>query len=73
MYIYDLPMKINFVSETILFADDTSVIVPNRKFEYYFSVSNLFLSYMIKLFAAAAATFVLNLAKTNKINFITKN
>jgi hypothetical protein len=53
-------MKINFVSDTILFADDTSVIVPNRKFEYYFSVSNLFLSYMIKLFAAAA-TFVLNL------------
>jgi len=56
-------MRINSVSETILFADDTRVIVPNRNFEYYFSGSNLFLSHMIKLFAAA--TFVLNLVKTN--------
>ena len=41
-------MRINSVSEPILFADETSVIIPNRNFEDYFSRSNLFLSHMVK-------------------------
>jgi hypothetical protein len=64
-------MRINSVSEPILFADDTSVIIPSSNFEDYFSGSNLFLSRMIKLFAADK--LVLNQDKTNIMQFITKN
>jgi hypothetical protein len=71
IYIYDLPPRINSVSEPILFVDDTSVIISNRNFEDFFSVSNLVLSHMIKWFAAN--NLVLNLDKVNVMKFIKKN
>jgi len=61
IYINDLPLRINSVSEPILFADDTRVIISSRKFEDFSSVSNLVLSHMIKWFAAN--NLVLNLDK----------
>jgi len=71
IYIHDLPQRINSVSEPILFADHTGVIISSRNFEDFCTVSNLFLPGIIKWFAANI--FVLNLDKTNIIIFIKKN
>jgi hypothetical protein len=46
IYINDLPVRINSLSETILFADDTSVIISNRNFEDFCMISNSILSCM---------------------------
>jgi hypothetical protein len=62
---------IKTISEPVLFADDTSVIISSRNFEDFCSVSNLVLCYMIKWFAANK--LVLNLDKTNIMKFITNN
>jgi hypothetical protein len=69
--INDLPLGINSISEPIIFADDTSVIISGRKFKEFSSMSNLVLSHMVKRFAAN--NLVLNLDKTNIMKFITKN
>ena len=50
--ISDLPLRINSISESVLFAGDSSVIISSRNVEDFCSVSNLFLSRMIKRFAA---------------------
>jgi hypothetical protein len=71
LHITDLPLRINSVSESILYADDTSVIISNRYFKDFCSVSNLILSHMNKWFVAN--NLVLNLDKMNTIKFITKN
>jgi hypothetical protein len=71
IYINDLPLRINSVSETILFVDDNSDIISSRNFNYFCSVPNLVLSRMIKWFAAN--NLVLNLDKTNMMKFIKKN
>jgi len=44
IFVNVLPLGINSVSETILFADDTSVIISSRNFEDLYSVkfSSLF-------------------------------
>jgi hypothetical protein len=70
-YIQDLPLRINAVSEPVLFADDTSVIISSRNFEDFCTLSNLVLFHVIKLFAAN--NLVLILDKTNIMTFITKN
>ena len=70
IYINDLPLRINSVSESVLFADYTSVIISNRNFEDLCSASNLVLSHMIKWFAANK--LVPNLDKTNIMKYITK-
>jgi len=70
-YINNLPLRINYVSEPISFADDTSVIISSRNFEDLCLLSNLVLSHMIKWFAAN--NFVLNLDKKNIMKFTTKN
>jgi hypothetical protein len=59
------------VSEPILFADDTSVIISSRNFEDFYSISNLVLPHSIKCFAANY--LFPNLDKMYKIKFITKN
>jgi hypothetical protein len=41
IYVSDLPLKINFELESILFTDDTSVIISGSNFRYFCSVSNL--------------------------------
>ena len=67
IWINDLHLRISSISEPVLFADDTSVIMSSRNFEDFCSMSNLDLSHMIKWFAAK--TLVLNLEK-NKYNEI---
>jgi len=39
IYINDLPLRINSVSELILFVDDTGVIITSRYFEDFCSLS----------------------------------
>ena len=41
------PLKINSISQLVLFADDTSVIISSRNFEDFCAMSNLVLSYFI--------------------------
>ena len=71
IHIKDFPMRINDISEPILFADDTSLIISSRNFEDICSVSNLVLFHMIKCFAAN--NLVLNLDKLNIMKLKTKN
>ena len=70
IYINDLPLRINSVSKPVLFADGTPVIISSRNFKDLCSLSNLFLSCMIKWFAA---NYVLNLNKTNIMKFGTNS
>ena len=42
-YINDLPMRINYVSEPILLADNIIVIITGRNLDNFFSESNLVL------------------------------
>jgi hypothetical protein len=60
-----ISLRINSVSEEMLFADDTGVIISRRHFGDICWVSNLFLSHVIKWFAASK--LVLNLDET-KLN-----
>jgi hypothetical protein len=64
----DLPLRINFLLELILFAD---VKISSRNFEDFCSVSYSVLSHMIKQFAAN--NLILNLDKTIMMKLITKN
>ena len=70
IYVNDLPLRINSVSEPILFADDTSVIISSRNVKDFCSPSNLVPCHTIKWFAAV--NLILNLDKTNVMRFITK-
>ena len=71
VYINDLPLRINFLAEPILFADDTSVIISNRNFIGFSTTANLILACMIERFSANK--LVLNLEKTNTLKFVTNN
>ena len=71
IYTNNLPLKINSVSEPILFADDNSIIISSRNYENLCSVPNFVLSHMIKW--SAANNLVLNLDKMNIMKFISKN
>jgi len=66
VYINYLPLQINSLTEPILFADDTSVIISNGNF-IDFSTS----ARMIEWFSADI--LVLNLEKTNVMKFVTIN
>ena len=68
VYVNDLSLRLKSVSDPVLFADDTSVIISSRNVEDVCSSSNLFLSH--KWFAAI--NLVLNLEETNVMKFITK-
>jgi hypothetical protein len=70
-YISDLPLRRNSVSEPILFAEDTGVMISNRNFEDFCTISNSVLSRMIEWYAANK--LVLNLEKTNIMKFVTTN
>jgi hypothetical protein len=52
IYINDLPLRINYLSEPIFFADDTSVIISSKNFEKFSSMTGLVFSHMIKWFGA---------------------
>ena len=64
-----LPMRLSSVSQTIVFADYTNVVISNMNFEDFSSVSNLVLSHVIKWFAAN--NLFINLEK-NEYNEIHK-
>jgi len=68
IYINNLPMRINSVSDSILFVDDTGVTVSSRNFKDFCSVTILVLSHMITWFADI--NLVPNLDKTNIMKFI---
>jgi len=67
----DLLLRINSVSEPILFAVDTSVIISSRNFKDFCLMSDLVLCYMIKWFDTN--NMFLNLDKVNIMRFIAKN
>jgi hypothetical protein len=71
IYINDLLLRINSLSEPILFANDTSVIISDRNFGDFSAISNLILSCMIEWFAANK--LILNLEKTNIMKFVKNN
>jgi len=48
----DLRLRINYISEPVLYADDTSVIISSRDLKSFHSVSNLVVSNVIKCFSA---------------------
>jgi len=59
-------LRVNFISEPIIFADDTSAMISSKSF-----VSLLVLSYMSEWFAAN--DFLLNLDQMNIITIIRNN
>jgi hypothetical protein len=71
VYINDLPLRINSLAESILFANDTSVIISNRKFIEFSTTANVVLAHMIEWFSANK--LVLNWEKTNIMKFVTNN
>jgi hypothetical protein len=71
VHINDHLLRINPVSESILFADYTSVIISSRNLEDFCSVTNLVLCYMIKWFAAN--NLLPNLDIMNIMKFLTKH
>jgi hypothetical protein len=71
IYINDLPLWLNSLSEPILFADDTSIITSNRNFEDFCTIPNSVLSHMIEWFAANK--LVLNWEEMNIMKFVTSN
>jgi hypothetical protein len=71
MYKNDLPPTLNASLVTIIFADDTSVIISSKNLDDFCTLPNKVLSQMSKWFSASKLS--LNLDKTNVIQFITKN
>ena len=67
IYVNDLPLRINSVSEPILFADDASALISSRSFEDLWSAN--FSSHVIKWLAAN--NLVLSLDIMNIMKFIT--
>ena len=65
----DLPLGINYLQEATIF-DDTSAIISCKNFDNFRTVSDLFLSYMSKVYAAKLAQ---NLDKTSAIKHIWNN
>jgi hypothetical protein len=68
-HINDPPPTVDTLSDPILFADDTTVIISSKIFYDFFTMSNTVLSHMNKRFTSNK--LVLNLDKTNTIKFIT--
>jgi hypothetical protein len=66
----DLPSTVGALSEPIIFADDTSVIISSEKFDDFHTMSNIVLIQMGKWFSAKK--LALNLDKTNIVIFMTK-
>jgi hypothetical protein len=69
IYINDLNPTINTLSEPILFAEYTSVVISGKKFYDLSTISNTVLSHTGKWFTSNK--FALNLNETNIIKFIT--
>jgi hypothetical protein len=64
-------LRINYLSEPIIFADDTSVIISSKSFDNFCTVSNLVMSYVSKWFAANDLLLILD--QMNIITIIRNN
>jgi len=64
-------VKKNYLSETVIFADDTNVVIAGRHLEHFCSVSNSVRSHVLK--CLPANNLVINLVKKNVTKFITVN
>jgi hypothetical protein len=70
-YTNDLSSTINTLSQPIIFADDTSVVIYSKRFDDFCVTWNILLSHMNKQFTANK--LAPNLYETNIIKFITNN
>jgi hypothetical protein len=68
-YVNNLPSTVSTFQESILFTDDTSVIISSKNFDDFSTMSNTVLYHMSKWFTSNK--LVLNLDKTNIIKCIT--
>jgi hypothetical protein len=64
---YDLPMSVKHVSQTTLFADDTSVIVTDKDYNSFEQKTNLALTCLDRWFRVSQ--LVLNITETDVIKF----
>jgi hypothetical protein len=64
-------LKINTISDPILFADDTSVIISKDNYDNFKQTSNLVLSRTREWFDANQ--LVINVEKTNTVTFTITN
>jgi hypothetical protein len=70
-YINDFPLGVNTKLDAIMFADDTSVLICNEKFNEFENTFNTVLKHITAWFHANQ--LVLNLDKTNIVKFTPKN
>jgi hypothetical protein len=71
IYIKSFPPRINTLSEPVVFADETDVIISGENFYNLCLMSNIVVSHMHKWFTANNLT--LNPGKTSVIKFIMNN
>jgi hypothetical protein len=71
IYINDHSPTINTLTEPIIFADDTNVIISSKHFDDFCAKPNIVLSHMSKWFTDKKLALYLD--KTNIIKFITNN
>ena len=71
VYIKDLSRTINKVAESILFADDTSIVISNINLERFKSNINLVMNQTVNWFQNNHLS--LNCNKTQLLQFLTKN
>ena len=70
IYINDLPLTVNKLANTILFADGTSIIISNTNLEEFKYSINSVMTELNNWFQSDLLT--LNYDKTNFLQFLTK-
>ena len=70
IYINDFPLSINKLASTVLFADDTSIILSNMNPDEFINSTILVMNEIIEWFQSNLIS--LNFNKTTFIQFITK-
>jgi hypothetical protein len=71
LYINDLPNAISDLSNPVLFADDTSLIITNPDTQRFEKDINTVIKKLNRWFSSNL--LLLNLEKTNFLQFVTKN
>ena len=70
IYINDFPLSINKLADTILFADDTSIVISNTNPEDFNNTINTVMTEIMDWFQSNLLT--LNFNKTTFLQFLTK-
>jgi len=70
IYINDFPLAINKLASTVLFADDTSIIISNVNPEEFMNSTTLVFNEIIKWYQSNFLS--LNCNKTTFLQFVTK-